>query len=55
VTAVHVANVLADELEAAADPERTQPPLRLASEHLERIGVADRLAGWRALAATEAS
>jgi HD-like signal output (HDOD) protein/ActR/RegA family two-component response regulator len=55
VTAVHVANVLADELEAAADPGRTRPPLTLDLEHLERIGVADRLAGWRALAATEAS
>jgi HD-like signal output (HDOD) protein len=55
VTAVHVANVLADELEARADPGRRRPPLTLDSGHLERIGVADRLAGWRALAATEAS
>jgi hypothetical protein len=47
--------VLADELEARADPGRRRPPLTLDSGHLERIGVADRLAGWRALAATEAS
>jgi HD-like signal output (HDOD) protein/ActR/RegA family two-component response regulator len=53
VTAVHVANVLADEIEAARDVERTRPPLQLDLEHLERVGVAGRIDGWRAAAALE--
>jgi HD-like signal output (HDOD) protein len=53
VTAVHVANVLADELEAPEDAERTRPPLALDLDHLERVGVADRLAGWRQIASRE--
>lgn len=53
VTAVHVANVLADEIEAARDPARTRPPLRLDLEHLEHVGVSDRVDAWRAAAALE--
>jgi HD-like signal output (HDOD) protein/ActR/RegA family two-component response regulator len=53
VTAVHVANVLADELEAPEDAERTRPPLAPDLDHLERVGVADRLAGWRQIASRE--
>jgi HD-like signal output (HDOD) protein len=53
VTALHVANVLADEIEATQDLERTRPPLQLDLEHLERVGVADPVDGWRAAAALE--
>jgi HD-like signal output (HDOD) protein len=53
VTAVHVANVLADEIEAEHDVERTRPPLQLDMPYLAYIGVADRVEGWRAAAALE--
>jgi HD-like signal output (HDOD) protein/ActR/RegA family two-component response regulator len=53
VTAVHVANVLADELDAELDLERTRPAPALDMEHLERVGVADRVPAWRAAAELE--
>jgi HD-like signal output (HDOD) protein len=53
VTAVHVANVLADEHDAVTDLERRRPAPPLDMAHLERVGVADRVAAWRATAALE--
>jgi HD-like signal output (HDOD) protein len=53
VTAVHVANVLADEHDLASDPARRRPAPPLDIEHLERVGVADRVDAWRAAAAVE--
>jgi HD-like signal output (HDOD) protein/ActR/RegA family two-component response regulator len=53
VTAVHVANVLADELEAELDLERTRPAMTLDMEHLERVGVAEHVPAWRAAAELE--
>ena len=53
VTVVHVANVLADELEAREDPTRERAALRLDTDHLERVGAADRIERWRAIAAAE--
>jgi HD-like signal output (HDOD) protein len=53
VTAVHVANALADELEAELDLERTRPAMTLDMEHLERVGVAEHVPAWRAAAELE--
>jgi HD-like signal output (HDOD) protein/ActR/RegA family two-component response regulator len=53
VTAVHVANVLADEHDAAIDPARRRPAPPLDIEHLERVGVSDRVGAWRAAAELE--
>ena len=54
VAAVHIADALVGELEAAAGPAAAIPPPPLDVGFAEEIGVAGRLDEWRALAAAAA-
>jgi len=55
VTAVHVADALADEVLPAGDEREQLPPARLDEEYLSVLGVADEVKRWRVIAREEAA